>query len=200
MVQMHLGTLIQVTPNRVAISKLSPQQIVDRREFLNEKGQALYSVEQVRKILSEQVGGEEEADTSLTSPTDRRVTAATQQIPAPTPPSMLTGNSAAVSTTSSSSKIVVPVVYEATGSPLTIRLRMQPEWTLQDVNQQLTDHCALATPHQFKLQFEHKDGGTDILTDMEDIWDLVRDKFRTIKCAAGGFSGQSCPSLRNRNG
>lgn len=175
MVQMHLGKFIQVTPNRVAISKLSPQQIVDRREFLNEKGQALYSVEQVRKILSERVGGEEEADTSLTSPTDRRVTAATQQIPAPTPPSMLTGNSAAVSTTSSSSKIVVPVVYEATGSPLTIRLRMQPEWTLQDVNQQLTDHCALATPHQFKLQFEHKGGGTDILTDMEDIWDLVRD-------------------------
>ena len=90
MVQMHLGKFIQVTPNRVAISKLSPQQIVDRREFLNEKGQALYSVEQVRKILSERVGGEEEADTSLTSPTDRRVTSATQQIPAPTPPSMLT--------------------------------------------------------------------------------------------------------------
>ena len=45
--QMHLDKYIQITPNKVAISKLSPQQIVDRREFLNEKGQALYSVEQV---------------------------------------------------------------------------------------------------------------------------------------------------------
>ncbi len=84
---------------------------------------------------------------------------------------MLTGNSEAVSTTSSSSKMVVPVVNEATGSPLTIRLRMQPEWTLPEVNQQLTGHCALATPHPFKLQFEHEGGGADILTDMEDVWD-----------------------------
>jgi hypothetical protein len=176
MVQMHLGKYIQVTPNKVVLAKLSPQQIVDRREFLNEKGQALYSVEQVRKILIEQVGGEAEADMAQTSPPSRKdTTAATQSIPAATSPPMLTGSSKALSTTSSSSKVVISVVYEASSSPLTIRLRMQSDWTLQDVTQQLTDHCALTTPHSFKLQFEHEGGGAEILTDMEDVWEVIRD-------------------------
>jgi hypothetical protein len=125
------------------LQKLSPQQIVDRREFLNEKGQTLYSVEQVRNILSEQIGGEEEMAISQASPLtppNRKDTTAAIQV---------------MSTASSSSKVVISVAYEARSSPLTIRLHMQSDWTLQDVTQWLTDHCALTTQHPFKLQFEH---------------------------------------------
>eukprot|EP00291_Cryptomonas_curvata_P006684 CAMPEP_0172204618 /NCGR_PEP_ID=MMETSP1050-20130122/32077_1 /TAXON_ID=233186 /ORGANISM="Cryptomonas curvata, Strain CCAP979/52" /LENGTH=682 /DNA_ID=CAMNT_0012883239 /DNA_START=1649 /DNA_END=3697 /DNA_ORIENTATION=- len=169
MVQMFLGQYI--SPSKKKYTKLSPQQIASRHEFLNDKGDALYSVDQVRTLLQEQVGGETTETAAL-----QTNSLASPQLPAEASTSTASssrfaGNDQTAAPTSPSTSI-----FEASGTPLTIRLRMQPDWTLQEVYRRLTDLCALPAQHSFKLQFEPAGGGADIIADIADVWDVLRDQ------------------------
>jgi hypothetical protein len=76
-----------------------------------------------------------------------------------------------MSTTSTRKKL--EVVCEASGSPLTIILRLQQTATIQDVNQELASSWSIASPHAFKLHFERADGAKVTITHIEDVWDLL---------------------------
>jgi hypothetical protein len=90
--------------------------------------------------------------------------------------------------------IKLTVAYDANGSPNIIRLRVQPDWTLQEVTQRLADACALPPQHSFRLQFEHEHGVVEIFTDMENVREVFQDthaKGRWVFRSVRGPEGQT---------
>ena len=175
MIQMALGQY--VTPTKTAggelkpVTKLSPQQITSRREFLSEKAEPLYSVEQVQSLLSSYAGQNINAQVGDRPPANP---------PSPSRPESSTSPTTTISagtvmlSTSSPSNIKLEVVWEATGSPLTAFLRLRPQATIQEVNQELASNWNIATPHAFKLHFEREDGARVTITHIDDVWELLQ--------------------------
>lgn len=166
-----------ISPTKQTISKLSPQQIVSRREFLDEDNQPLYSVDLVQKLLRDADPGGAGAATGSAGPPrliDDPVppSAAVPELPAPT----ADNSKGQANSSPAGTRLVVVFEAGAPASPLTIKLRLQAEWTLQDVHRQLTEHCALSSSHSFKLQYEHPAGNIDLITDMEDVWDVLQSQ------------------------
>ena len=176
MVQMALGQY--VTPSKKEIkTKFSPQAISRRHEFLSETEEPLYSVEQVQTLLRDLVGenkpaaDKQPATATVTSPSDKgkalRMPEATDS------PSTKTISADTMLMSTASTRHKLEVVCEATGSPLTIILRLQTTATIEDVNQELASSWNIATPHAFKLHFERADGVKVTLTHIDDVWDLL---------------------------
>jgi hypothetical protein len=127
MVQMALGKY--VTPSKKEIkTKFSPQAISCRHEFLSETEEPLYSVEQVQTLLRDLVGENKPAENkpataTVTSPSDKgkalRMPEATDS------PSTKTISADTMLMSTASTRHKLEVVCEATGSPLTIILRLQ---------------------------------------------------------------------------
>jgi hypothetical protein len=78
---------------------------------------------------------------------------------------MSTVNADTMILSTSSTRDKLEVVCEATGSPLTIILRLQQTATIQDGN--------IASPHAFKLHFEREDGTKVTITHIDDVWELL---------------------------
>ena len=176
MIQMALGQ--HVTPTKTVdgelkpVTKLSPQQITSRREFLSEKAEPLYSVEQVQSLLSSyagQVGDRPPAN----PPSPSRPESRQPPVANDSPTTTISAGTVMLST-SSLSNIKLEVVWEATGSPLTAFLRLRPQATIQEVNQELASNWNIATPHAFKLHFEREDGARVTITHIDDVWELLQ--------------------------
>ena len=172
MIQMAQGKYVTPTKSHgmKQISRLSPQQIASRQEFAfpGDTAQPLYSVEQVQALLSAQTeenmqaGGQPQTLSAAESP----------------PTTIISAGTVALSTSRTTNKL--EVICEASGSPLTIILRLQHQATIQDVNQELATKWNISTPEAFKLHFEREDGAKVTITHIDDVWDLLQTRGRWV--------------------
>ena len=195
MLQMAMGKY--VSPKKKAITtQLSPQQIADRGEFLLPTGGPLYTADQVQNLLREQAGlgtggGQPEVPSSPVRASEPPRPA---MVPA-TAPVRFSGSAPAASPATPGIKMTV--LHEAPdGKLFSIRLRMYPSRTLQDIHKELTTTWALATPHSFKLHFERADGVMDTPTEIEDVWDLLQDEHAAGRWVFRAITPITPPSAR----
>jgi len=167
MIQMALGKY--VTPSKTELKKkLSPQAITCRHESLRNQVQTLLTGS---GLVGEHKQAGDRPPAPSTSPSGQgraRLTPVATDSPA-----MSTVNADTMILSTSSTRDKLEVVCEATGSPLTIILRLQQTATIQDVNQELASSWNIASPHAFKLHFEREDGTKVTITHIDDVWELL---------------------------
>jgi hypothetical protein len=159
---------------------LSPVQIVGRSEFLCQTtGQSLYSADQVQQLLHQRAGGDSASAAplpicSLASPQHpERLTDPTSPPSIASQQALSTRSDPPRSMASTTSKIVV--VCKVTTPPMSMPVRIQPSWTLDDILAQLTKACALPTQHSFHLLFAQESGGLAGLSDIKDVREILLD-------------------------